>query len=51
MAKQNKRKRGDEIRSLTKEELQNMKFRLSIQVPKEDFEKLLTEMLGGEQNE
>lgn len=51
MAKQNKRKRGEEIRSLTKEELQNMKFRLSIQVPKEDFDKLLTEMLGGKQNE
>ena len=37
---------GDEIKSLTKEELQNMKFTLSIEIPKEDFDRLVKEMLS-----
>lgn len=48
MAKKKKKelKQGDEIKSLTKEELQNMKFKLSIEIPKEDFDRLIKEMLN-----
>lgn len=51
MAKKKKKelKPGDEIKSLTKEELQNMKVKLSIEIPKEDFDRLIKEMLN--QNE
>lgn len=44
--KKNGLKPGDEIKSLTKEELQNMKFKLSIEIPKEDFDRLVNEMLN-----
>lgn len=48
MAKKKKKelKPSDEIKSLTKEELQNMKFKLSIEIPKEDFDRLIKEMLN-----
>lgn len=48
MAKKKKKelKSGDEIKSLTKEELQNMKFKLSIEIPKEDFDRIMKSMLG-----
>lgn len=48
MAKKKKKelKPGDEIKSLTKEELQNMKVKLSIEIPKEDFDRLIKEMLN-----
>lgn len=39
-------KPSDEIKSLTKEELQNMKVKLSIEIPKEDFDRLIKEMLN-----
>ena len=47
MAKKKKKelKPGDEIKTLTKEELQNMKFRLSIEIPKEDFDRFIKEIL------
>lgn len=47
MAKKKKKilKPGDDIKSLTKEELQNMKVKLSIEIPKEDFDRLVKEML------
>lgn len=47
MAKKKKKelKPSDEIKSLTKEELQNMKVKLSIEIPKEDFDRLIKEML------
>lgn len=38
-------KPGDEIKSLTKEELQNMKVKLSIEIPKEDFDRLIKAMM------
>lgn len=48
MAKKKKKelKPGDEIKSLTKEELQNMKVKLSIEIPKEDFDRSIKEMLN-----
>lgn len=48
MAKKKKKelKPGDEIKSLTKEELQNMKVKLSIEIPKEDFDRLVKAMMG-----
>lgn len=46
--KTTKLKPGDEIKSLTKDELQNMKFKLSIEIPKEDFDKLVKSMLGAD---
>ncbi len=47
MAKKKKKelKPGDEIKSLTKEELQNMKVKLSIEIPKEDFDRLVKAMM------
>ena len=41
-----RQKEHEERLSLTKEELQNMKFKLSIEVPKEDFDELLKAMMG-----
>lgn len=41
---------GDEIKSLTTEELQNMKFKLSIEIPKEDFDSLIKEMINVDKN-
>lgn len=41
-------KQGEEIRSLTPEELQNMRLKLSIEIPKEDFDELLKAMMGME---
>lgn len=50
MAKKKKKitelKRGDEIKSLTKEEFQDMKFKLSIEIPKEDFDRLVKAMMS-----
>lgn len=47
MAKKKKKESGsgNEMKSLTREELQNMKFRLSINIPKADFDKLVKWML------
>lgn len=39
-------KEGEEIKSLTKEELQNLKLNLSIEIPKEAFDELLKAMMG-----
>ena len=39
-------KKGDEIKFISKEELQNMKLNISIEVPKEDFDRLLKAMMG-----
>lgn len=39
-------KEGEEITSLTDEELQNMRLNLSIEIPKEDFDELLKAMMG-----
>lgn len=54
MAKKNKvkpkKKSDDEVVSLTKEELQNMKFKLSIEIPKKDFDDLLKAMLNQKDN-
>ena len=52
MAKKKKKelKSGDEIKSLTKEELQNMKFKLSIEIPKEDFDRIVKEMLKSKED-
>ena len=41
-------KKGEEITSLTDEELQNMRFNISIKVPKEEFDELLKAMLDGD---
>ncbi|MDE6651456.1 MAG: hypothetical protein K2K08_03505 [Paramuribaculum sp.] len=41
-----KQKEREERLSLTKEELQNMKFKFSIEVPKGDFDELLKAMMG-----
>ncbi|MBD5349675.1 MAG: hypothetical protein HDR89_02160 [Bacteroides sp.] len=39
-------KEGEEIKSLTKEELQKLRVKLSIEVPKEAFDELLKAMMG-----
>ncbi len=39
-------KEGQERNYITKEELRNMKFELSIEVPKKDFDELLKAMMG-----
>lgn len=39
-------KKGDEIKSLTQEELQNMRLNLSIEIPKEAFDELVKAMMG-----
>lgn len=49
MAKKARKKtpnKGDEIKFISKEELQNMKLNISIEVPKEDFDRLLKAMMG-----
>lgn len=46
--KATKLKPGDEIKSLTKEELQNMRFKLSIEISKEDFDRIVKSMLGAD---
>lgn len=52
MAKKKKKelKPGDEIKSLTTEELQNMRFKLSIEISKENFDRLIKEMLNPNEN-
>lgn len=44
--RQNTPEKGDEIKFISKEELQNMKLNISIEVPKEDFDRLLKAMMG-----
>ena len=39
-------KEGEEITSLTNEELQRLRVKLSIEVPKEAFDELLKAMMG-----
>lgn len=39
-------KKGDKTKFISKEELQNMKLNISIEVPKEDFDRLLKVMMG-----
>lgn len=41
-------KKGEEIRFIPKEEFQNMRLKLSIAIPKEDFDNLLKAMMGEE---
>ena len=40
------KKKGNEREYITSEELHNMKFELSIEVPKEDFDELIKAMMG-----
>lgn len=37
---------GKEVKFISKEELQNMKLKLSIEIPKEDFDELIKAMMG-----
>lgn len=39
-------KKGEEIKFIPKDELQNMRLNLSIEIPKEDFDRLLKTMMG-----
>lgn len=39
-------KKGEEIKFIPKEELQNMRLNLSIKVPKEAFDELVKAMMG-----
>lgn len=41
-------KEGEEITSLTEEDLQNLRVKLSVEIPKEDFDELLKAMMGME---
>lgn len=52
MAKKKKKesKPGNEMKSLTREELRNMKFQLSINIPKADFDKLVKAMMRTDSN-
>ncbi len=43
-------KKGEEITSITKDELQKMRFKLSIEIPKEDFDELLKAMMATEKD-
>ena len=43
-------KEGEEIKFIPKEELQNMRLKLSIEIPKEDFDELIKAMLEGVNN-
>ena len=36
-----------EVKFISKEELQNMRLKLSIEIPKEDFDELIKAMMGG----
>lgn len=44
--KDKKEKNQEEIKFLSKEDLKNKRFRISIEVPKEDLDELLKEMMG-----
>lgn len=39
-------KEGEEIKFIPQEELQNMRLKLSIEIPKEDFDELVKAMMG-----
>lgn len=39
-------KNGEERQFISNEELQNMRFKLSIEIPKEDFDELVKAMMG-----
>lgn len=39
-------KEGEEIKFIPKEELQNMRLNISIEIPKEDFDELIKAMMG-----
>ena len=39
-------KKGEEIKFIPEDELQNMRLNLSIEIPKEDFDELLKVMMG-----
>lgn len=39
-------KKGEEIKFIPKDELQNMRLKLSIEIPKEDFDELVKAMMG-----
>lgn len=39
-------KNGEERKFISNEELQNMRFKLSIEIPKEDFDELVKAMMG-----
>lgn len=39
-------KKGEEIKFIPADELQNMRLNLSIEIPKEDFDELLKAMMG-----
>ena len=43
-------KKGDEIKSLTQEELQNLSLNLSIEIPKEAFDELVKAMMGTDES-
>lgn len=44
--KDKKEENQEEIKFLSKEDLKNKRFRISIEVPKEDLDELLKEMMG-----
>lgn len=44
--KKKESKPGNEMKSLTREELRNMKFKVSIEIPKEDFDRLVKDILN-----
>ncbi len=45
-------KKGEEIKFIPKEELQNMRLNLSIEIPKDAFDELVKAMMGmGEDSE
>lgn len=41
-------KKGEEIKFIPEDELQNMRLNLSIEIPKEDFDELMKAMMGME---
>lgn len=43
-------KEGEEIKFIPQEELQNMRLKLSIEIPKEDFDELVKAMMGLDKN-
>lgn len=44
--KHQKKHNADEIKALSKEELQNMKLKFSIKVPKEEFDEIAKVLMG-----
>ena len=44
-------KEGEEIKFIPKDELQNMRLNLSIEIPQEDFDELVKAMMGGMQRQ